>query len=161
VVRFSGNWINTTPTFCGDGTIGRIFVDGVQVFQKTAFVNSVNYSVTVQANAGSLIDFVIDPGLAGNDFCDSTTFTATLDTAEHSSRLLADSIADWSCSGTQGEKNWFYGYYNRTADPGGVYQSTNFVAFPRDNGPPGPGNFWNGVDWNWYNGDPPWDEIGQ
>ena len=43
---------------------------------------------------------------------------------------LADSFDDWSPTGNQSEKNWFYGYYNRTTDtavPG--YQPGDFIQF--------------------------------
>jgi len=159
IVRFSGSWINTTPTYCGDGVIGRIFVDGQQVFQQAAFVSRADYAVTVPARLGSAIDFVLDPG--NNDWCDSSTFTARIQTADPSVQVVADSVADWSFNGVQGEKNWFYGYYNRTADPDRTYQVTNFIAFPRDTGPHSARNFWTGVMWDWYAGNPPWDEIGQ
>src|SRR5262249_18803606 len=39
---------------------------------------------------------------------------------------IAFSVADWSTTGTQGEKGWHYGYYNLTQDQttgDGVYQS--------------------------------------
>ena len=37
----------------------------------------------------------------------------------------------------------------------------NFIPFLRNDGPPSPGNFWTGTLWDWFNGNPPWDEIGQ
>lgn len=73
--------------------------------------------------------------------------------------LVADSAAEFS--GNQGQDNWFYGYYNRSFDPGGTYQVSNFVAFPRNDGAWGPESFWTGVQWDWYAGNPPWTEIGQ
>ncbi len=162
VVRFSGNWISTAPAFCGDGVVGRIFVDGAEVFHQSVFVGSADYSLTVPVNVGSRIDFALDPGSLGNDLCDASEFTAKVETADPTILVVADSVADWSNAGTQGEKNWFYGYYNKTADtavPG--YQATNFTAFPRGNGPHGAANFWTGTAWDWFNGNPPWDEIGQ
>ncbi len=75
--------------------------------------------------------------------------------------VVADSVADWSTSGTQGEKNWFYGYYNRSADSGGIYAPSDFTQFPRNSGPSGVNNYWTGVMWDWFAGNPPWDEIGQ
>jgi hypothetical protein len=158
-VRFSGNWITTAPTPCGDGTMARIFVDGVPIFSRAAFQSGADYFLNVAANAGSRIDFVLDAGSGNNDFCDSTTFTARIDTADPTVTIVADSAADWSPGGVQGEKNWFYGYYDRTQFP--TYRTTNFMAFPRDNGPHSPNNYWNGAAWDWYSGNPPWDEIGQ
>ncbi len=74
---------------------------------------------------------------------------------------VASSSADWSTGGNQGEKSWFYGYYNKTADVGGVYQASNFVAFPRSPNTWGADNYWTGSMWDWFAGNPPWDEIGQ
>lgn len=34
---------------------------------------------------------------------------------------LADGIADWSNTGQQGYRNWYYGYYNKTGDDNGTY----------------------------------------
>ena len=80
-VRFSGSWISTTPpTTCGDGVLGRIFVDGTEVFQQAAYGSSNNYSLTTRVNLGSRIDFVLDP--RANDFCDSAAFTAHVETAD-------------------------------------------------------------------------------
>ena len=160
VVRFSGNWINTTPTTCGDGVIGRIYVDGTQLFQQTVFLSSAQYSLTTPVNFGSRVDFVLDP--RANDFCDGARFTATIETADPGSSVVADSVADWSSTGTQGEKNWYYGYYNRTADPGGIYASSDFTPFPRNNVAFSSANYWTGTLWDWPPpGDPPWDTIGQ
>jgi len=113
----------------------------------------------VPANLGSTVDFVIDAGNANNDFCDGTTFTAKILTTGGAT-VVADTIGDWSYSGTQGEKNWTYGYYNQTT--GGVtYASSKFVPFPSGTGPQSSGNFWNGEAWKWFDGDPPFDTIGQ
>ena len=34
------------------------------------------------------------------------------------------------------------------------------MPFPRDGGSFGSNNFWNGQVWKWWNGEPPFDEIG-
>ncbi len=161
-VRFSGGWIDTTPAPCGDGTVARIFVDGNEVFQRAALVSSDTYSVTVPTRLGSRVDFVLDPGSGSDSECDSTVFTANLETSDPSLTVVADSVADWSFSGVQGENNWFYGYFDggtNAAAP--IYRATNFVAFPRNNGPHSTNNFWDGASWDWWNGDPPSTEIGQ
>jgi|GEM_PF-320912 len=145
---------------CGDGVIGRIFVDGVQVWQQTAFNLSAGYSIIVSASIGSKIDFAIDSGTARNDFCDSTTFTATVRTAGDLA-VVADSVNDWSFSGMQGERGWFYGLYNRSIDNNSTYESTNFISFPSGSGPHSTANFWNGSAWEWFDGSPPFDLLGQ
>lgn len=162
VIRFSGGWINTTPEYCGDGTVARIFVDGAEVFQQQALVSSADYSVTVPAHLGSKVDFAIDPGPANNDSCDSTLFTAVIESSDPAVTIVADSVADWSFSGIQGEKNWNYGYfYGGTNAAVPTYRASDFVAFPRNNGPHSTNNFWDGASWDWWNGDPPFTEIGQ
>jgi hypothetical protein len=75
--------------------------------------------------------------------------------------VVASSTADWSTAGNQGEKNWYYGYYNKTLDPGGVYQASNFIVFPRGAGAFAADNYWTGSMWDWFAGNPPWDEISQ
>ncbi|MCI0681621.1 MAG: SBBP repeat-containing protein, partial [Gemmataceae bacterium] len=73
-----------TGTF-GDGIRGRIFVDGVEVYNQTIAGTDgvgVTYSVTVSVSAGMPIDFLIDPIThAGQD---GTRFTATITTADDS-----------------------------------------------------------------------------
>jgi len=162
VVRASGNWLYTTPDAPGDGVVARIFVDGVEQWQRPAFVSGENYSVTVPAHLGSKIDFALEAGPANNDLGDTTTFTASVVTADPTVQVVADSIADWSVNGMQGEKNWTYGYYfEGTTTNTPTYYTSNFVAFPRDHGPYGPNNFWKGDSWKWFNGNPPVDEIGR
>ena len=160
-VRSSGRWLDTFPTYCGDGTIARIFVDGVQVYQQSSMVSSRTFSITVPAQTGSKIDFALDPGSANDGLCDGTIFTATVQTADPNLALVADSAADWSLTGIQGEHNWFYGYYNKTADPDHVYQPPNFIPFPRAGGPLSTNNFWDEEEWKWFSGNPPFDRIGQ
>jgi arylsulfatase A-like enzyme len=50
---------------------------------------------------------------------------------------VAESFADWSASGTQGEAGWFSGYYNLPADGDGVYESADFIPFQNACGPGG------------------------
>jgi hypothetical protein len=74
----------------------------------------------------------------------------SLQTAGH----FADSVADWSGSGTQGANNWFYGYYNQTADMDGIYNATTDFNSTDPN--------WTfGGAWTLGPGDPPWNTIGQ
>ena len=71
--------------------------------------------------------------------------------------MIADSVAQFSS--VQGGNNWYYGYYNRTADADATYD---------------PNTDFNNTDPNWtFAGDwvlgatgdpganPPWDTIGQ
>lgn len=62
--------------------------------------------------------------------------------------------------GTQGQANWFYGYWDKKGDTDGIYDATrDFVPFPRAPGAFGPLNYWTGTQWDWPNGNPPWTEI--
>jgi hypothetical protein len=142
---------------CGDGIIGRIFVDGVEVWNKHVFYESLGYSVIVDANPGSIIDFAIDPGDGNNDVCDSTTFTAVIRTTGDFV-AVADTINDWSDTGQQGKGGWTYGFYIKT---NAVYAPNRFSAFPSGTGPHSTANFWNGEAWQWFEGNPPFDYIGQ
>ena len=49
----------------GDGTVGRIFVDGVEVWSELTDGNPVNFSFDLAISNGSVIDFAIDPDGAG------------------------------------------------------------------------------------------------
>lgn len=77
----------------------------------------------------------------------------------YNASVIADSQGDFSTTGMQGANSWINGYYDKTADPDGTYQATDFQPFPRSSGPWGPDNFWAGGGWEWFNGDPPWDAI--
>ncbi len=144
---------------CGDGTIGRIFVDGLQVYERTVKGESIGYAIQVNVTQGAFVDFVIDPGAADNDFCDTTTFTAAVRTAQDTA-VVADTIADWSETGEQGYKGWTYGAFIKT-NTTVVYSTSRFGAFPTSTGPHGANNFWNGESFQWFDGDPPFDRIGQ
>jgi len=132
------------------------------VFQQPAQVSSTSYSVTVSAHLGSKVDFALDPGAGSDDLCDDAIFTATIRTSDPTITVVADSAADWSLNGVQGEKHWFYGYFNGGSNAvAPVYRARDFIPYPRGTGPFGAKNFWDGDSWNWWNGDPPNDEIGQ
>ncbi len=80
---------------------------------------------------------------------------------------LADSVIDWSTTGTQGENNWFNGLYNLTTDSDGIYQTDDFVPFTNSAGPTGgpvspDGNHWSeGGTWDLTPSGAPWTFIGQ
>jgi hypothetical protein len=84
-----------------------------------------------------------------------------VDSANATLGIVADSASDWSVTGTQGERGWYYGYYNKTADPDQTYQTANFTPFPRSSGPQSPNNFWDEEEWDWFSGNPPFDRVGQ
>lgn len=73
--------------------------------------------------------------------------------------VLADSIADWDPTGTQGTRGWTYGYSDRTDDP--EYDIDDFTPFPRDGGGHSPTDAWNGTSYAFFDGDPPWTLVGR
>jgi hypothetical protein len=77
--------------------------------------------------------------------------------------VVAESFDDWSLSGTQGERGWFYGYYNYTDDPNQAYATGDFVPFRNTGGPVSPdGNHWTGSQWDLLAADSgPWTELGR
>ena len=75
--------------------------------------------------------------------------------------VIADSQADWSTSGTQGENNWYYGYHNATADANNNYEPGEFISFPRDGGGHSTTDYWDGTQWDWFAGNPPYTMLGQ
>ncbi len=85
--------------------------------------------------------------------------------------VIADSFDDWSTAGTQGEKNWYNGYYNQTEDAtigDGVYQTDDFLEFVNDGSnicefiPDFIGaNHWTGTQWDLNCSAQPWTEIGR
>ena len=127
----------TVTTLLATGAVGRVFIPANTNLGFTWTAKSFNDNSWSQARTG-----------VGYD-------------TETNISVVADSVADWSFSGVQGEKNWFYGYYNESSNTiTPTYFRTNFVAFPRATGPHTTNNFWDGDTWDWTSGDPPFDEIG-
>ncbi len=102
-------------------------------------------------------------GFAGLVLAALMVFSGTL-----RAQTIADSIADWSVTGTQGENNWFYGWYNKTEDDlndGSGYEEDDFIEFVNDgtNVRPDPwdptvldSNAWNGANWRLDGNAAPW-----
>lgn len=81
-VQLSGN-IADLNGGGGNGVIGRIFLNGAQVFSAeiaNANFNGVDYALLVNVVPGTAIDFAIDPKDA-NDLFDLTRFQATISVA--------------------------------------------------------------------------------
>ena len=144
----------------GDGTICRVLVDGNEVLAKHVQNDRKRYDLTVDVVAGTTVDFAIDPGIDGDATADRTLFTSRVELwdagAADLGEKLGDSLTSWSATGSQGARGWWSGYWDRGQDADDFYESADFVPFPRDEGRPGPTDFWNGVAWDWPGGDPPW-----
>ena len=56
-----------------------------------------------------------------------------------SAETFADSVDDWSTGGSQGFRGWTYGYYNRTDDGNGTYQTGDMRFFSASQ--------WDGSSW--------------
>ncbi len=67
--------------------------------------------------------------------------------------VQADSISDWSAAGQQGFNNWYYGSYNRGADPDASYDPFTDFHPNLDQWT------WNGGAWVLGPSNPPWDMI--
>ncbi|HUT30769.1 MAG TPA: DNRLRE domain-containing protein [Sedimentisphaerales bacterium] len=77
-IRITGNLAKIDET-CGDGVIGYIIIDGQEFWSHDVAYNDtvgVNYSIDVDLNVGSLVDFAIAPD--GTDWCDGSRFTALI-----------------------------------------------------------------------------------
>ncbi len=162
-VRITGTLNN--PAVNGDGVVGRILVDGVEVFAGAVNGSSMPYDVQAEVTEGAAVDFAIDPGPAGNDLGDGTAFTARIvlpgRAADALGPVLADSVADWSADGQQGHAGWTYGWFDRSADGDGAFAPDDFRPFPGDGGPWSAVNFWSGASWDWFGGSPPFTGVGR
>ena len=129
-VTISGNLGNADAA--GDGTIGRIFVNGEEVYQQLVNGSQTDYSITLDLQIGDLVDFAIDPGVDSDETGDQTEFTAQIvgmPIVEIPLIPIADSGDDWSRDGIQGENGWSYGVYEPTADVDNSYSRDEFRAF--------------------------------
>ena len=62
-------------------------------------------------------------------------------TPPSTAQTIADSVADWSTSGTQGQNGWFSGYYNLTRDGDRSYDTDDLILFSR-------AQHWTGSQWD-------------
>ena len=73
---------------------------------------------------------------------------------------VADSMADWSTTGAEGQNGWYYGYYNQSLDADGTYSGgSDMTPFPHDGAGYSATDYWDGGGYNWFMGDPPWTEL--
>lgn len=156
-----------TNTGGGNGVGGFLFLNGVQLDTATIAGNDgvgvLRTAVTV-INPGDVIDLALTPN--GNDGADGSAFRLRV-TDElpppPPAPPIADSLADWSTTGTQGERNWFNGYFKYTGDANGQYDVDDFIAFNNDGtnavNPDG-ANHWDGSQFRLYRVAGPWTSLG-
>ena len=83
-------------------------------------------------------------------FAAAVAFSGLLWTT-HAQNIVADSLADWSEDGLQGESGWYYGYRNVTLDGGEAPYDPDedFIPFLQDaTGELSASNQWTGVFWS-------------
>lgn len=80
-ITISGHAAKVLATNWGGGVQTRIVVDGTTVFSAAIDNSGTNYSVNAMVHSGSLVDFLIGPGLPDAYAVGVTEFTATLRTA--------------------------------------------------------------------------------
>jgi len=145
----------------GNGVTGKVFRNGVELFSRAIAGSDMagfNETIAVTVEAGDFLDFAITPVGAdgdGNDGADGSVMRArVLAGALVEPPATTDTLTGWG-SGAQGESNWFYGFWNKSADPDGLYN---------------PDTDFNNTDPNWTlgggfwllgPGDPPWSIVGQ
>lgn len=156
----------------GNGTSIKIFHNGVERDSGAVAGNDraglARTAVLTNVQVGDTIDVALTPtgpSGASDDGSDGSYFSARIlyNSVPPNSTLtaVADSIADWSTAGVQGFKNWTYGYYNLTTDSDHIFATGDFTPFPRDAGAYSATNYWDGGKYDWFNGNPPWTELGQ
>jgi hypothetical protein len=148
-----------TNVSCGDGVGGLLFVNGVQVDAATiAFNNSAGVTRTAIAsiNPGDVIDLALTPNAPNNDGCDGSAFHLRAYEAPH-----ADSLLEWSTTGTQGQDNWYNGYFQLTGDANDQYDPGDFIPFLNDGtNVRSATNHWGGSDYRLVNSGSPWTFLG-
>ncbi len=144
-ITIEGTLANNYPA--GDGVIGHIVVNGIEIYQQAVDGDSVSYSVQVDVQEGDTVDFLIDPGPADDETADQAILTANIrgvPPREEVRLQVADSSGDWNRDGTQGHRGWRYGYYELFADADRTYDASDFRAFTSA--------AWTGRRWEWPGG---------
>lgn len=171
----------------GSGTTGRLFIDGVQVDAATIAggdSKGVIRTYFAHLDRGAIVDLALTPEGFGDrgDGADGSANWMRVKTmfpcdSFNLGERIADSQADWSATGTQGEKGWSYGYRDVRADVetrDGVYGTGDFIPFLNNGsntvsadqaigGWKNTPNHWNGGIWDLLNNGVvfhgPWTEL--
>lgn len=151
----------------GPGTSVHLYQNGNLLDTiSTAAAAGVTNSVYHTINAGDIIDLALSPEDAAgdrSDGSDGSNFSLVITDEQPPIPPVADSLLDWSTTGTAGENGWTNGYYNSTVDGGDGYQTSDFRPFLNDGSgvpetDPAEVNHWNGSAFD-FEGNPPWTEL--
>ncbi len=129
----------------GTGVSGILFVNGTEV-DRAAIAGDDDAGVVrtyyAPISSGDIIDLALSPeGLNGDriDGADGSAtwmrIKSTVPCDAGNASYHTDSVNAWSASGTQGQDNWFYGYYDQRADVedgNGAYDPEDFIPFLND-----------------------------
>jgi len=118
LLRLSG-LVEHTQTGGGDGTVSRLYVNNVRVFEQRSLLTPYPYSFLITANDGDLIRMEV--GMITNPSYDSTKFTMTAETAV-GRRVVADSRAEFCGIQNSSPGGWQYGNYTT----GNAFTSMNW-----------------------------------
>lgn len=162
------------------GVTGYLYINGEEIDSAVLSGQDgtgVHRVLVKEIAVGDIIDLAVNPvGLCGNreDYSDGAYSILGI-TAEipeepvYERTILADSMAEWSTEGVQGENGWSAGYYDQRADVeagDGVYAADDFIEFLNGLGPAGgpidETNNWNGSKWDHTDNGAstgPWTEI--
>ena len=137
------SWHTREVNLNGTGVTGLLHINGELIDQRAvagADENGFIRTVYATLSVGDKVDLSLTPtGYTGDpaDGSDGSAnwmrIKANIPCApENKGETLADSAADWSPSGTQGENGWLYGYYEQRIDVeegNGVYDPDDFTEF--------------------------------
>ena len=130
----------------GNGVIGRIFVDGVEIWSQSIDgydSTGINYQIETVVNLNSIVDFALDPR-ESNDYYDTTIFTAQIKGIESDSPgILSFSSSQFSVNedgtpitqvtltrtgGSTGEVSAILNLTDGTATAGSDYDGTSIIV---------------------------------
>ena len=169
-------WHVRKTTLGGGGVTGRLFHKDEEIDAATITGLDgigVKHTVVADIKTGETIDLALSLEGACGDATDGADGSISILTIRQAGALsvgyetVADSLAGWSATGTQGENGWYYGYYDQRTDVetgNATYGAADFVPFDNLAGPAGgpvavDGNHWTGVKWDLYTDAGPWTEI--
>lgn len=139
-------WRYTSP---GDHDWQKLTVGANKVVDQVIFIGKNNYYDDIEVEAA--------PDADGDGFVDADEVLSGHDPNNAgdnpTTKAIADSVAQFTTTGTQGENDWYGGYRNYTKDGGGTDYDPDkaFIPFPDD--------VWRGTGWDLDTAGAPWTEL--